>query len=935
MVLKIFCFYLLLLQFQGFSQIVYPILDHNPSKFNFKQISIPGISLRIIYPEGADTLAFKTANFLSVQLPSSGIISNKLNHQWNIILQNQGLMSNGFIGLYAPRGEFYTTSSQDASLQATNDWLNLLASHETRHIHQNELARSGLSRIFRILWGSNGQGLYSNLMIPNWLWEGDAIETETRINNEIGRSNIPQFTNTLNAYLWQFGVPSYSKLMSRNFKENMPNHYVFGQFITQKLTSKLGANAVGAIWQKTLNRPQLFSFSNRIKSLNGERIDNFVESVLKTQLDSIRRAIIKSTYNIISRPIKKGYTSFDFPQCISDKKVVAIKTSFEDIPTLVEIANFKEKKLCVLGPIYPSNMLSASNKYVVWAELTYHPRWTQKQNTKLVFFNLNLNKKQFWDKNKKWICPSISPDSKYFSFLELHNNGNSVLKVCAMENKELMDSITFNSSVHIMQPRISSNGLLSYISLYNGHKTIVVYNFIIKKISSFKDFGQNNIAASFLHKDDVYFNLPVGNVDQLARWNIKNNSVDYITDTQFGAHSISFSNDELKPYVFNHYSALGNQVCQGDLNEKHPIILNDISIIDTLKFENKKYNVSNYSRWNLINPYAWGPLINSQFNKLDLGLLSKNFTNTLQLGLGYVFDINEQTGSKYFRASYQGWFPVFDFSFQQGNRKTSIYIDKVSPLDSLRSDEWVQTKWDVGVRLPFILTKGAYQEYLNISSTYSIFQVDGYNLPLRFKSEVFDGTYSSMIYQINYSKLLNRAVWDIQSRFGYQINLFWNGMPFKQKIQSELWGFQAKIFLPGIFKNHGISLRASLQQEMKGNYSFNSPFSFTRGFLYELNQRWTNFTMDYKFPIANTSLKLGRLLYFTRLKGNIFVDYGIGIADQNKSNKAKTYESLGFDFSSNFHVLRFSQGFELGVRILFKPQTNQYEFYPLVLDLGF
>ena len=67
----------------------------------------------------------------------------------------------------------------------------------------------------------------------------------------------------------------------------------------------------------------------------------------------------------------------------------------------------------------------------------------------------------------------------------------------------------------------------------------------------------------------------------------------------------------------------------------------------------------------------------------------------------------------------------------------------------------------------------------------------------------------------------------------------------------------------------------------------------------------------------------------------MFVDVSQGISDIKISESYKSYESVGLDVSSNFHVLRFSQGFELGIRLLFKPRLNQYEFYPLVLDLGF
>lgn len=935
MVLRIILSFLIVISFSGFSQILYPILEQNPSNFNYKQINIPGKGIRVIYLEGADSLAFTTAKHLSTQWSAAKISTNDLRHTWSIILQNQGLSSNGFISLYAPRGEFYTTPSQDASLQATNNWLNLLASHETRHIYQYEIANSGFSRIFKLFWGRNGQGFYSNLLIPHWLWEGDAVETETRLNNQIGRSNIPQFSNNLNAYLFQFGVPSYSKLMSRNFSENMPNHYVFGQFITHNLTSQFGVDAIGQLWKNTLNKPRLFSFSKEVKKRYGLNIDQYVTHILQKQLDTIRKREVDSSYSIVSPTVKGGFTSYDFPQSIGNGKVVAIKSSFQEIPSLVIIENYKERKLCLLGPVYPSNMLSASDQFVVWSEIMYHPRWTQKQHTKLVFYDLKRDLKTVWAHNKKWICPSISSDSKYLSYLELQNDGSSILKIHEKETKYLIDSIGFHSSNQVLQPRISSNGLLSYILIRNGHKQIVVYNFFLKKVIAARDFGTNNIAAPFLHDDFVYFNLPVGPVDQIAKWNFKDNSISYVTKTQFGAYAASFSSVTSEPFVFSKYTAFGNQIGLGSLQESHAINLRAPTVVVPLEFKQENVEVASYSRWNLVNPYAWGPIINAQFNKLDLGLMSKNLTNTLQLGLGFLYDASEQTGTKYIRASYQGLFPVFDFSFQQGPRNTSIYIDKKSPLDSLRSDQWNQTKMDVGIRLPLLLTRGAFQEQLYVSSTYSIFKVDGYNLPLRYKSEAFNGTYSSMIYQINYSKLLNKSLWDLQSKLGYQFNIFWNGMPFKQSLQSELWGIQSRIYLPGFFKNHGVLIRASFQQEMKGNYNFNSPFIFTRGYLYEVNQRWTNLSLDYKFPIANTSIKLGRLLYFTRFKGNVFMDLSRGTPNLNNLNLYKSYESVGLDVSSNFHVLRFSQGFELGIRFLYKPRLNQYEFYPLVLDLGF
>ena len=97
----------------------------------------------------------------------------------------------------------------------------------------------------------------------------------------------------------------------------------------------------------------------------------------------------------------------------------------------------------------------------------------------------------------------------------------------------------------------------------------------------------------------------------------------------------------------------------------------------------------------------------------------------------------------------------------------------------------------------------------------------------------------------------------------------------------------------------------------------------------------TTYAVDYRFPIANTDLHLGRYLYLTRLKGNLFADGGQGRYTTNGQVQNQNFQSFGFDFSTQFHVLRFSQSFELGVRGVYKPSTGTMEWFPLVLDIGF
>jgi hypothetical protein len=223
---KLFYGFLFILSIKSFGQS--PWLDQNPYSVKFNQISLRSAPLDLLFPAGYDSVAQVTAQAMENQWLRIGKGFSFSNNRFKVVLQNQGLVSNGFVSLMAPRSELFTTASQDPALIGTNDWISLLVSHELRHIHQNNAGRQGFSKLVHGLFGSYGQSAYSNLLIPNWLWEGDAVETESRI-NPMGRSQIPQFKMPLKAYIETFGVPSYAKMMGKSYSHLVPNNYLFGQ----------------------------------------------------------------------------------------------------------------------------------------------------------------------------------------------------------------------------------------------------------------------------------------------------------------------------------------------------------------------------------------------------------------------------------------------------------------------------------------------------------------------------------------------------------------------------------------------------------------------------------------------------------------------------------------------------------------------------------
>ena len=61
----------------------------------------------------------------------------------------------------------------------------------------------------------------------------------------------------------------------------------------------------------------------------------------------------------------------------------------------------------------------------------------------------------------------------------------------------------------------------------------------------------------------------------------------------------------------------------------------------------------------------------------------------------------------------------------------------------------------------------------------------------------------------------------------------------------------------------------------------------------------------------------------------------MGIGKDNSEPSKQSFHTLGVDLSAQFHALRFSEEFELGVRAMYLSESKAWVFVPLVIDIGF
>lgn len=68
-------------------------------------------------------------------------------------------------------------------------------------------------------------------------------------------------------------------------------------------------------------------------------------------------------------------------------------------------------------------------------------------------------------------------------------------------------------------------------------------------------------------------------------------------------------------------------------------------------------------------------------------------------------------------------------------------------------------------------------------------------------------------YGLYFHNLLKQSNRDLQSKFGQVINLQFSHTPFGDRNLGQIWSAETIIYLPGLFRNHGVRLYGGFQEK--------------------------------------------------------------------------------------------------------------------------
>ncbi|MEI9919809.1 MAG: hypothetical protein WDO14_13575 [Bacteroidota bacterium] len=944
-----------------------PVQATNPTLLKWYEVKTP--HFKVLFPKGFEEQAMRVANTLEFIREPEAVSMGVKPRPISVILQNQSSVSNAFVTMGPRRSEFYTMPPQNPSVAGTNDWLNLLASHEYRHVVQFQRSIVGFNKFVYYIFGQQALSLTAFAAAPQWFWEGDAVATETAF-TQAGRGRIPNFNLVLRTNFLEGRTFNYQKQYVRSYKHNITDHYVLGYHMITYLRNRTND---ADIWDKIVKRswsnPYIpFAFSRAIRKETGMG----VSKLFNEMADSLRNGWTKQVeslkltdFNTLNRRISGAYLDYLYPQQMENGDIVAIITGIGQISRVVTFKpgspGFNEK--FTTGPLNDGGMLSTAKGKVVWNEYRFDPRWTVKNFTVVKGFDAYHLTNKDLSKRSRYAGAAISPDGTKVVTVESTSDYKATMLVIDYNSKAILKKFDNPNNDWIIMPRWTPDGQsIVAVRLSKEGKKVSLYNYETGSVTDLMDAGNENVGHPVMSRDGKYlfYNSPYSGIDNIYALEISSGKKLQVTSSKYGAYNPFISVDG-KTIIYNDQSRNGMDIVSArydpsawkdisELNvpqshfydklvsqESHPDI---ISEVPKTQFPVSRYK---YAK-GLVNVHSWGPYFESDITQPSFGVSSRNLLGTTVIDAGYKFDINERTGSYYAGVSYQGFYPILDFNVLSGKRQANS-----SALNTKVLFDWKETTVTGGVRIPLLLTRSKYNVNLTLKNWVGFTQVTGFtheatrngsiykgtdrivhvndSLRFVFDQQVGDGRLLYNEATLSFSRTLKQSRRDFNPRFAQLLDIESYTTPYGGDFKGKLTVVRGSFYFPGILKHHSLLIRGGYQVGTSSldvnRYSFRNRVFRPRGFSYPFDSEFRSFSTNYALPLLYPDLQFGPVLNIQRLRVNLFYDIGQAVgsnyfySDKGAiyySTSNRNYQSTGAEFTVDVNIMRLLQQLNFGLR---------------------
>ncbi|MFM8349025.1 MAG: hypothetical protein ACKOAR_13370 [Bacteroidota bacterium] len=639
------------------------ILENNPPTVRWQQVRTP--NFRVIFPQGFEGQASRMANTLEhIRLPESRSLGTP-SVPLPVILQNRSSVSNGFVALGPRRSEFYTMSTQNYNFLGTNDWLNLLASHEYRHMSQYSHANRGFNKLISIVSGQEALAGMSFIAAPQWFWEGDAVATETAFTHS-GRGRIPEFDLVFRTNLLERKDFGYNKQYLRSYKHYIPDHYVLGYHMVSYLRKTSGMAGIwGVVSGDAWSVPfKPLTFSAAVHRNSGSFLNRYYSTMaasMKSEWEQYLSKLTFTPFEVISKRTTGIYTNYSYPQYLSNGKIVALKAGLADIPRLVVLGDGDEEGKFIPGPVNDSGMLSAAGSRVVWNEFRFDPRWPMVSWSVIRVHNTDSSRllSKTLTTKSRYAGASLSPDGSMVATVEQAQEYGAKVTVIDAVSGKVIKSFNGRVGAYYSMVRWSDTGdALVALRTTSTGKAVVRIAFADGVETALIPESHRNIGHPVLSGRHLLYNAPSGAIDNIFAMDLLTGRHYQLTVARYGAYNPSVSPDR-RFIVYSNQSRDGLDVVRIPYDSSSwiadPVEPADApnswrhlveqegrpGLFDSIP--QTTYPVERYRRGShLIKVHSWGAFLSTDLRSGRFGITSKDILSNLSLNAGLEFDLRNE-----------------------------------------------------------------------------------------------------------------------------------------------------------------------------------------------------------------------------------------------------------------------------------------------------
>ncbi len=913
----------------------------HPANIKWQQINMPEV--RVIFPQGFEQQGLRVANMIDYMERNNKRSIGEKSQKLELVLHNQTIVPNGFVGIAPFKSEFFATPPQSANILGTVDWLDGLTIHEYRHALQFSNAKVGLTKLLYFLQGDNGWGLAAGASIPNWFWEGDAVVAETALTNG-GRGRAPFFSLEQRALLLNDRVYAYQKARNNSFKDLVPNHYRLGYIMSLYARKEFGNDILKTVFENGARyKPLFYSFSNALKNSIGLRTNELYRVAYRAAKEKWQAQISHLELSSIE-PIKtkasKTVTSYRFPYQLKDSSIICLKNSFTKTDALVKIENGEEKVLCEVG-FHIEKYLSFTGSKAVWTEYEKDPRRSKKNYSNIVYYDLQTQKKIRLTSNTRLFSPDFSHSGGRIIAVHITPEQQNSLVLFNAKTGAEINRIPNPENYFLAFPKWSEKDSdIVFIAKHRSRLAIFKFNFIERDFQQLTDWTHHTISDLFIQGDEVFFTSSFSGIDNIYKTDLGGSKrIEQLTSVRIGAFFPSVSIDG-KSLIFSEFTDRGYQLSKLGLennnaretgikivepNQQNHYLINSLfeeggNILD--KIPNKNHDIKRYKGFfKSIKLHSWNLTPSVSLPTLDIQM--DNMLEDFSMNIIGGYNFNEASPVYVAAVTYGKWYPLITGFAALSNRSAFYTTEK----DSLAIQRFDQTSIGGGLTIPLSWNKGNYATSFRASANYIRRNIndaffDEENIPNRAINTIQIG--------INWLNIKRTAYQNVGPRWGQGLTIGYNQAGKGNK--EPKFNLGASLYLPGIGANDNLKLEAAYQRELlKNNYQFSDGFEYPRGYNAPLNDEFIRFSADYQFPLAYPDWGIWNITYFKRIRLDLFFDYGIGKIDfihfreGNLVDRKDHYNSLGLEVIFDNHFWN-ELPVSFGLRNSFRLRDKAYDF---------